>query len=82
MQKNPNFVLKYWYESFSCAAFFASRDSIALLTSSVETGVKEKVLAKQLFLYLIRFILGWSLYLSIIPEIVLSSREHVCVEKL
>ena len=82
MQKNPNFVLKYWYESFSCAPFFASRDSITLLTSSVETGVKENVLPKQLFLYLLRFILGWSLYLSIIPEIVLSSSERVCEEKL
>ena len=57
MQKNPNFVLKYWYESFSCAAFFASRDLIGLLTSSVETGVKENVLAKQLFLYLINLFL-------------------------
>ena len=40
------------------------------------------MLAKQLFLDLIRFMFGWSLYLSIIPEIVFSSREHVCVEKL
>ena len=79
MHKNPNFVLKY---SFSCAAFFGSRDSIALFTSSIETGVKENVLAKQLFLDLIRFMLGRSLYLPIIPEIVFSSRQRVCVEKL
>ena len=76
MHKNPNFVLKY---SFSCAAFFGSRDSIVLFTSSIETGVKGNVLAKQL-LDLIKFMLR--MVLSIIPEIVFSSRERVCVEKL
>ena len=68
--------------SCSCAAFFGSRDSIDLFTSSVETGVKENVLAKQLFLDLIRFMLGCSLYRSIIPEVVSSSKGRVWVEKL
>ena len=68
--------------SFSCATFFGSRDSIAFFTSSAETGVKKKVLAKQLFLDLIRFMLGWSVHLSIIPEIVFPSTERVYVKTL
>ena len=40
------------------------------------------MLAKQLFLDLIRFMLERSLYLSLIPEIVFSSRERIWVEKL
>ena len=48
---------------------------------SLEIGVKEDVLTKQLYLDLIRFMLGWSFNLSVFLEIVSSSREHVCVEK-
>ena len=48
---------------------------------SLEIGVKEDVLTKQLYLDLIRFMLEWSFNLSIFLEIVSSSREHVCVEK-
>ena len=58
-------------------AFFGSGDFTDLFISSIETGVKENVLAKQLFLDLIIFMLGWSLYFPIIPEIVSSSRERV-----
>ena len=67
---------------FSCAAHFGSTDLIDLFTSSIETHVKEDVLAKQLFLDLFRFLLGWSLYLTIISEIVSSSRQCVWVGKL
>ena len=54
---------------------------LPFFTSSVETGVKENVLAEQLFLVLIRFMLGSSFYLSFILEIVFPLREHVCVGK-
>ena len=60
-----------WVKRFDCSFHFFNWD-----------WRKRKLLAKQLFLDLIRFMLGWSLYLSIIPEIVFSSRERVCVEKL
>ena len=43
----------------------------------IETGIKKNVLANQLFLELTKFMLGWSLYLSIIPETVSSSRGRV-----
>ena len=61
---------------------FRSRYLSDIFTSSVETDVKKNVLAKHLFLGLVRFMPGWSLHLSIIPEIVSSSKEIVWVEKL
>ena len=65
--KKPEFRFEIlvWI-SFSCAT---------------ETGMKENKLAKQLYLDLIRFMVGWSLYLSIIPEIVFSSKERIWIEK-
>ena len=80
MQKSPNFLLKYWHKYLFLLQLSLGQE-LVLFTSSIETGVKENVLAQQLFLDLIRFMLGWSLYLSIILEIVFSSRERVCLEK-
>ena len=55
MQKNPNFLLKILVRrSLSRVAFFRSRDSIDLFIFTIEIGVKGNVLAKQLFLDLIR----------------------------
>ena len=66
--KKSEFCFKIFGTSFSYAAF--------------QTGFKKNVLVMQLFLDLIRFMFRWSLYLTIIPEIVFSSRERVWVEKL
>ena len=82
MQKNPIFILKYWYQ-YLFLVQLSLGEKIRLHFSLLQLRiVKENVLVKQLFLDLIRFMIGWSLYISIIPEIVFSSREHVCVNKL
>ena len=82
MQKNPIFILKYWYQ-YLFLVQLSLGEKIRMHFSLLQLRiVKENVLVKQLFLDLIRFMIGWSLYISIIPEIVFSSREHVCVNKL
>ena len=65
--KEIRILFKIFGTSFSSAGF--------------QTCLKQNVLAMQLFIDLIRFMFGWSLYLSIIPEIASSSRERVWVEK-
>ena len=82
MQKSPIFILKYWYQ-YLFLVQLSLGEKIRLHFSLLQLRiVKENVLVKQLFLDLIRFMIGWSLYISIIPEIVFSSREHVCLNKL
>ena len=60
-----------WVKRFDCPFHFFSWD-----------WRKRKRVSQTAIFIFNKFILGWSLYLSIIPEIVLSSRERLCVEKL
>ena len=48
---------------FFLYSFLWSTNLIDLFISSIETGIKQNVLPKQLFLDAIRFMIGWYLYL-------------------
>ena len=82
MQKNPNFVLKYWYIFFLCSFLWVKRFDCSFHFFNWDWCKRERVSRAAIFRF--NKIYAWMVLisLSVIPKIVFSSKEIVSVEKL